>query len=149
VPREETLCNLLPRDVTLGLSKQNPRFASFFYLDIAHKLDAASREEEGARFAPLLGARVDELFLHRAEFLPAQASIAEAGSAHAPEQVLRPFRDEAAGVGIVTRSDLLNAAILGQRSIDSPVVPLVRRPIVCVAADEPRLDRSSQDDQTQ
>ena len=46
VAREETLCNLLPRDVTLKLINQNPRFASFFYLDISRKLDAISREEE-------------------------------------------------------------------------------------------------------
>ena len=37
VAREETLCNLLPRDVTLRLINQNPRFASFFYLDIARQ----------------------------------------------------------------------------------------------------------------
>ena len=58
VAREETLCNLLPRDVTLRLINQNRRFASFFYLDIADKLGAASQEEEAARFSPLLGARV-------------------------------------------------------------------------------------------
>ena len=80
VAREETLCNLLPRDITLQLINQNPRFASFFYLDVAHKLDAVSREEEGARFAPLLGARVEDLFLHPAEFIGANASIAEAGA---------------------------------------------------------------------
>ena len=60
VAREETLCNLLPRDLTLRLIAQNPRFASFFYLDIAHKLDAVSREEEGARllaFAGVAGSR--------------------------------------------------------------------------------------------
>jgi CBS domain-containing protein len=66
VAREETLCNLLPRDLTLRLINQNPRFASFFYLDIARKLDAGLREEEGARFAPLLGARVRDMFLHPA-----------------------------------------------------------------------------------
>src|SRR5271157_5865475 len=46
VAREETLCNLLPRDITLRLINQNPRFASFFYLDISRKLDAVAREEE-------------------------------------------------------------------------------------------------------
>ena len=80
VAREETLCNLLPRDITLRLINQNPRFASFFYLDIAHKLDAVSREEEGARFAPLLGARVGRSVpapggVHRGE-----RTIAEAGA---------------------------------------------------------------------
>ena len=56
VAREETLCHLAPRALMLRLIADNPRFAAFFYLDVAMKLDAAAREEEGARFAPLLGA---------------------------------------------------------------------------------------------
>ena len=79
VAREETLCNLLPRAVTLRLINANPRFASFFYLDIAHKLDTLSREEEEARFTPLLGARVGELFHHPAIYVDATETIAEAG----------------------------------------------------------------------
>ena len=137
VAREETLCNLLPRDVTLRLINQNPRFASFFYLDIGHKLDALSREEEGARFSPLLGARVEELFLHPAKFVEATASIAEAGALMRRAKSYALFvRDEAEGVGILTRSDLLNATILDRRPIESPVAPLAHRPIVCVAADD-------------
>ena len=92
VAREETLCNLLPRDVTLRLINQNPRFASFFYLDIARKLDAVSREEEAARFAPLLGARVDEMFLHPAVFVDAKDSIADAGALHAEIEALCAVR---------------------------------------------------------
>ena len=135
VAREETLCNLLPREVTLRLINQNPRFASFFYLDIANKLDAASREEEGARFAPLLGARVEELFLHPAEFVDATTSIAEAGALMRRNKSYALFvRGE--GVGILTRTDLLNAAILDKRPIESPVGPLAHRPVVCVAQDD-------------
>ena len=136
VAREETLCNLLPRDVTLRLIDQNPRFASFFYLDIARKLDAVSREQEAARFAPLLGARVDELFLHPAAFVDAQDSIAAVGARMMDHNCYAVFVRDGDGVGIVTRTDLLNAAILDRRSIESPVGPLARQPIVCVAPDD-------------
>jgi CBS domain-containing protein len=138
VAREETLCSLLPRDVTLRLINQNRRFASFFYLDIAHKLDAVSREEEGARFAPLLGARVEELFLHRAEFVEATASIAEAGALMRRLKSYALFvRGEGGeGVGMLTRTDLLDAAICDRRPIEGPVGPLAHRPIVCVAPDD-------------
>src|SRR5271155_2246471 len=73
VAREETLLNLLPRGVTLRLINQNPRFASFFYLDISRKLDAVAREEEAARFAPLMNARVSELVPRRATIIVAAA----------------------------------------------------------------------------
>ncbi len=136
VAREETLCNLLPRAVTLRLINENPRFASFFYLDIAHKLDTVSREEEEARFTPLLGARVDELFHHPAIFVDASETIAEAGLLMRDNKTYALFVTKADGVGIVTRSDLLDAALCDRVPLDSPIGPLVHRPIVCVAPDD-------------
>ena len=136
VAREETLCNVLPRDVALQLIDKNPRFAAFFYLDIARRLDAVSREEEEARFAPLLGARVGELFLHPAEFLEATASIAEAGAIMRRNKSYALFVRDQEGAGILTRTDLLNATIRDRRPIESPVGLLAHRPIVCVAADD-------------
>ncbi len=134
--REETLCNVLPRDVTLALINRNARFASFFYLDIAHKLDTVSREEEAARFTPLLAVRVDELFLHPAIFVDALESIADAGALMREHKAYALFVSEADGVGIVTRSDLLNAALCDFRPLDSAVGPLAHRPVVSVAPDD-------------
>src|SRR4051794_10617000 len=37
--REETLCYVAPKVAILNLIQNNPRFASFFYRDISHKLD--------------------------------------------------------------------------------------------------------------
>ncbi|HTR15334.1 MAG TPA: putative nucleotidyltransferase substrate binding domain-containing protein [Roseiarcus sp.] len=136
VAREETLCNLVPRDLTLRLINQNPRFAAFFYLDIANKLDAVSREEEGARFAPLLGARVSDISSHPAVFVDAQDSIAEVGSRMRKTKCYAVFVRLPEGVGIVCRTDLLDAVILDRRAIDSTVGPLARRPIVSVAPDD-------------
>ncbi len=56
VAREETLCHLLPREVTLRLINHNARFAAFFHRDISRKLDAAMRGEDAARFSPLMNA---------------------------------------------------------------------------------------------
>ena len=136
VAREETLCNLLPRDLTLRLINQNPRFASFFYLDIARKLGAATREEEAARFAPLLMARVGDLFLHPALFVDAKDSIAEAGDRMKAANCHALFVREGGDVGMVTRTDLFKAAVLERRSIESAIGPLATRPVVCVDHDD-------------
>ena len=133
VAREETLCNLAPRDLVLRLINQNPRFASFFYLDIAHKLDSFSSEEEAAQFAPLLGVRVRELFLRRAVFVDATDTIAHAGARMREINAYALFVRDGERIGIVSRSDLLNATLLDGRSIESPVGPLARRPVVSVA----------------
>jgi CBS domain-containing protein len=136
VAREETLCNLLPRDLTLRLINQNPRFASFFYLDIARKLGAVSREEEAARFAPLLMARVGDLFLHPALFVDAKDSIAEAGGRMKAANCHALFVRDGGDVGMVTRTDLFKATVLERRAIETPVGPLATRPVVCVGRDD-------------
>lgn len=136
VAREETLLNLLPRDLTLKLINQNARFASFFYLDVARKLDAISRQEEAARFAPLMDARVADLTLRRAAFIEAADSIQRAGAAMRETNAYALFVRAGERTGVVTRSDLVNAAIVNRQPIDSPVGPLANHPVVCVAPDD-------------
>ena len=136
VAREETLCNLLPRDVTLRLINQNPRFASFFYLDISRKLDAISREEDLARFAPLMNARVADLFPRPATFIDATDLIQRAGAQMREMNSYALFVRDGELTGILTRSDLVNATIVNRQPIDGPVGPLARHPIICVAPDD-------------
>ena len=136
VAREETLLNLLPREVTLRLINQNPRFASFFYLDISRKLDAISREEEAARFAPLMNARISDLTVRRAEFIDATDSIQHAGARMCETNSYALFVRESERIGILTRSDLVNTVILGRRPVENPVGPLAHSPVICVAPED-------------
>jgi CBS domain-containing protein len=136
VAREETLLNLLPRDVTLRLINQNPRFASFFYLDISRKLDAISGEEEAARFTPLMNARVRELNLRRATFIEAADSIQRAGARMREMNSYALFVRDGERTGMLTRSDLVNATIVSRQPIDSPVGPIASHPVICVAPDD-------------
>ena len=136
VAREETLLNLLPRDLTLKLINQNARFASFFYLDIARKLEAVSREEEAARFAPLMDARVADLSLRVAAFIDATDSIQRAGAKMRELNAYALFVRDGERTGVLTRSDLVNAAIVNRQPIDTPVGPLVNHRVVSVAPDD-------------
>jgi len=137
VAREETLCHLAPRAIIMRLIAENPRFAAFFYLDVAMKLDAAAREEENARFTPLLGARVSDIHTHDAIVVPAETTIAEAVARMNAANAYALFAgEEQKGAGIVCRTDLMNAAILDRRPLDSPIGPLAGRPLVKVATDD-------------
>jgi CBS domain-containing protein len=133
VAREETLLNLLPRGLTLKLINQNPRFASFFYLDVARKLEAIAREEEAARFAPLMDARVADLSLRGALFIDAADSIQRAGARMRQTNCYALFVRDGERIGVVTRGDLVNAAIVNRLPIDSPVGSLANHAVVCVA----------------
>jgi CBS domain-containing protein len=136
VAREETLCNLLPRGLTLRLINRNPRFAAFFYRDITRKLDAATREEEAARFSPLMNARVSDLPLHRAAFIEAADSIQFAAAKMREMKVNALFVRAGERVGIVTRTDLSRAAILERLPIETSVAGQAQYAVVSVAPDD-------------
>ncbi len=136
VAREETLCYLLPRDVTLRLINRNARFAGFFYRDISRKLDAATREEEGARLSPLLHARVRDLPLHRATFIDASDSIERAALKMREVDAKALFVREGERVGIITGTDLSNAAILKRLPIATSVAGEAQYKVVSVAPND-------------
>ncbi|MGD0185082.1 MAG: putative nucleotidyltransferase substrate binding domain-containing protein [Roseiarcus sp.] len=134
--REETLCNLLPRNLTLRLINRNARFAAFFYRDISRKLDAATREEDAARFSPLMNARVRDLSLHPAAFIEASDSIAFAAGKMREMKVNALFVRAGERVGIVTRTDLSRAAILERLPIETSVAGHAQYAVVSVAPDD-------------
>ncbi|MGD1015442.1 MAG: putative nucleotidyltransferase substrate binding domain-containing protein [Roseiarcus sp.] len=136
VAREETLCNLLPRDVTLRLINRNARFAAFFYRDISRKLDAATREEETARLSPTFDARVRDLPLHRAVFVEAADSIERAARKMREVDAKALFVRDGERVGIITGTDLSNAAILKRLPIETTVAGETQYNVVSVAPND-------------
>ena len=136
VAHEETLCHLLPRDVTLRLINQNPRFAAFFYLDISRKLDAAASEAEESRLGPMMNARVSELFIHPAVFIDASDSIEHAGRAMHKNNVNALFVRDGERVGIVTATNLTKAAILDRQPIEASVAKVAQYNMVCVTPND-------------
>lgn len=136
VAREETLCNLVPRDVTLGLINQNARFASFFYREISRKLDAATREEEAARFSPLMNARVRDLSVHPATFIAASDTIESAGRKMHDVKSNVLFVRDGERVGVVTGMNLAKAAILDHKAIGSSVATAAHYDVISVSPDD-------------
>ena len=136
VAREETLCHLLPRDVTLRLINQNPRFAAFFYLDISRKLDAAAGESEDARFGPMMRTHVRDLSLHPAEIVDASASIEQAARKMSELDGKALLVRDGERIGIITKTDLADAAILRRLPIEAPIGQVAQYKVISVSADD-------------
>lgn len=134
--REETLCYLLPRKMVLNFIRTNPRFGSFFYLDISRKLDAVAREEDENRFGTMMRARIDDLFLHPAEFIEATDSIEAAGHKMRDINSNALFVRDGTRVGIITGMNLSKAAVLRRMSIEAPVLPVTNFDIVAIRPDD-------------
>jgi len=109
------------RALELRRESQNPRFAAFFYLDISRKLDAVASEADEARFAPMMRARVRELVLHPAEFIDSTSSIELAARKMNEIDAKALFVREGDRIGIITKTDLADAAILRRLPIEAPV----------------------------
>ena len=136
VAREETLCNLLPRDVTLRLINQNPRFAAFFYLDISRKLDAISGERDESQLGAMMHARVSDLELRPAVFVEAGDSLEVAARRMRDADAKALLVREGLRTGIVTATDLADAAILRRAPLESPVGAYAQYKVIAVKPED-------------
>jgi CBS domain-containing protein len=134
VAREETLCHLLPREMALKLINRNPRFAAFFYLDISRKLESAAGANEEARLSPMMRARVRELRLQEPEMIESTATIeAAAWRMHEVAATALLVKD-GERIGILTKTDLADAAILKRLPLESPIGAIAQYKMIAVDA---------------
>jgi CBS domain-containing protein len=138
---EETLCFLLPGDLVRRLIARNPAFAAFFYADVSRKLEAfaEARRPEGG-MESVLRARVREAMRHRAEFVDAGATLAEAAAAMSAADISALFVRDGARTGVVTGMNLAKAAVLRALPLTTPVAEVTHFDVVSVAADDLLLD---------
>ena len=134
--REETLCYVIPKDVTLKLVQTNSRFAAFFYRDISQKLDELAREEEARRYGSLMYAKVAELHLHPPAFVAASDTIEAAGHLMREVNSNALFVRDGERLGIITGMTLSKAVVLRRQSIQMSVRDLTNFDIVSVRLDD-------------
>src|SRR6476646_1552328 len=136
VAREETLCYTCSKGVTLGLIQSNPRFASFFYREISHKLDELVRDEEERRYGSLMRARVSELFLHPPVFIDASDTIEAAGHLMREIDSNALLVRDGERIGIITGMNLSKAVVLRRRPIETPVREFAHFDVVTLRPDD-------------
>jgi CBS domain-containing protein len=136
VAREETLCYTCPKGVTLSLIQSNPRFASFFYREISHKLDELARDEEERRYGSLMRARVSELFLHPPAFIEASDTIEAAGHLMREIDSNALFVRDGERIGIITGMNLSKAVVLRGQPIGTPVREFAHFDVVTLRPDD-------------
>ncbi|MEA2777705.1 MAG: hypothetical protein QOF90_3111 [Acetobacteraceae bacterium] len=136
VTREETLCYLLPGAVALDLIQANPRFASFFYLELSRKLDAIARDEDDSRVGTLMRARVSDMNLSPASFIDADDTIETAGHRMREIDSNALFVRDGDRTGIITGMNLSKAVVLNRMPIEAAVRPITHFDVISLAPDD-------------
>lgn len=136
VAHEPTRCFLLPRSVFLRAVQSYPALAAFYDQRISQRLATLTEAGDTRDLSSFTLARIQDAYIHPPVFVDAHSSIhaaALAMKAHKTNSVLVQDGDE---LGIVTATDLREAAIIERRSVDEPVGPLATYELIDMAPDD-------------
>lgn len=138
---QESLCYLLPKALFQRLCDDYPAFAEFFQQSLSHKarLMIERRAQGGVSMAGFMLAGIADCM--RAPLtVEAATSIAEAvgtlNASHADSLLV----NGQAGVGMVTKTDLLNALVVQGLDQQSPVIDIAHFALITVRLDQYLFD---------
>jgi len=136
VVSEPTHCLQMPRPVFLQAIQNYPQLASFYNRKISQRLAALHETDDNRDLAAFTIAKIQDAYIHPPVFVSAQQSIYQAAltmKAHKTNSILVQYGDE---IGIVTATDLREAAIIQRQSVDDPVGPLATYELISMEPDD-------------
>jgi CBS domain-containing protein len=135
VVEEELITYLLPAKLFLELARNNISFASFYSEKLSDKL--AAQAEADRSMHDMLATPAADAFLNPAVTIAADSPLTEAARVM-KENVLNTLLVERGHeLGLVTTSQLRDAVLIDQRSIDSPCGDLAVYNPISIASDQP------------
>mgnify|MGYP003584443113 CR=1 FL=1 len=137
VVEQPTRCLQLPRPLFLRAVQTYPQWVTFYSQKISQRLAALQQPaEETEQLAAFTVAKIRDAYIHPPTFVSADTSIHEAAltmKAHKTNSLLVKRGDE---TGIITATDLREAAIIERQSVDAPVGPLASYELIGMAPDD-------------
>ncbi len=136
IAHEPTHCFQLSRDLFLKTAQSHPGFAHFYNLNISRWLATQRLSETARELSAFTVAKIGEAYIHPPTYVSADTSIhdtAQAMKAHKTSSLLVRRGED---VGIVTATDLREAAIIGHQSVDAPIGPIANYQLICMEPDD-------------
>jgi len=130
VAAEDTLLWTIPADAFRDAVEANGRFAAYFLDSLSRKAATVETAAAPSDIGELMLTRVGEAELAEAVIVPADLSIVEATRRMRDRRVNCVFVETPRGLGISTRTDVLDAIVLSGRSLDEPVSSITTVPII-------------------
>jgi CBS domain-containing protein len=134
---EDTLAWTIPAASFRAAVSANGRFAAYFLESLAKRSAEAERSGAPTDLAEMMLTRVGEALLADAVTVPETCPLDEATRRMRDRRVDCVFVEGPAGLGIATRTDLLEAIVLGRRALEQPIGAIASRPVVSCDTSDP------------
>jgi CBS domain-containing protein len=134
---EDTLAWTIPAEAFRAAVAANGRFASYFLESLAKRSAIAQTSAAPSDLGELMLTRAGDALLAEAVIVPENCALDEATARMRDRRVDCVFVSGPSGLGIVTRTDLLEAIALRHLPVTHPIGDLASRPVVGCDVSEP------------
>ncbi|NRP15265.1 MULTISPECIES: DUF294 nucleotidyltransferase-like domain-containing protein [unclassified Marinobacterium] len=133
---EETICHIFSTDILLELIDSNPGFADYFQQNLAAKSEIVAQQGEGQDMAEFMLATIEEAVVRDPLIVNEGTSIKES------TQLMRETKSDSvlvrrgSRIGMVTGTDILNAIVLNDGSVDEDVATIATYRLITCKPDD-------------
>ncbi|NRP37676.1 inosine 5'-monophosphate dehydrogenase [Marinobacterium sp. xm-a-121] len=133
---EETICHIFSTDILLELIDSNPGFADYFQQNLAAKSEIVAQQGEGQDMAEFMLATIEEAVVRDPLIVNDGTSIKES------TQLMRETKSDSvlvrrgSRIGMVTGTDILNAIVLNDGSVDEDVATIATYRLITCKPDD-------------
>ena len=133
---EETICHIFSTDILLELIDSNPGFADYFQQNLAAKSEIVAQQGEGQDMAEFMLATIEEAVVRDPLIVNEGTSIKES------TQLMRETKSDSvlvrrgSRIGMVTGTDILNAVVLNDGSVDEDVATIATYRLITCKPDD-------------
>ncbi len=132
VAEEETICHILPTKVLLELVYSNPRFGDYFNRNLSAKTELHAEQGEDQGMAEFMLAQVDGECMREPLIVLEGTSIRDTTALMREKHADCVLVRKGKRYGMVTGTDLLNAAVLQERPLDTDVAEIATYRLITV-----------------
>ncbi len=136
VVTEVACCLLLPRPLFLHAVQTYPAFAAFYNQKISQRLALLRAAEDRQEMAGFTVAKIRDAYIHPPVFVTSDTSIHAAALAMKDHKTNSLLVQRGEDTGIVTATDLREAAIIRRQALDAPVGPLASYDLIGMDMDD-------------
>jgi CBS domain-containing protein len=133
---EETICHIFSTEILLELIDSNPGFADYFQQNLAAKSEIVAQQGEGQDMAEFMLATIEEAVVRDPLIVNEGTSIKES------TQLMRETKSDSVlvrrggRIGMVTGTDILNAIVLNDGSVDEDVASIATYRLITCKPDD-------------